>query len=153
MISIKIYNPIMQPALEACFKTCVEALGWEYQPEGKHLDMLNIDDTYMRHGCFWCLFEDNKLIGMVAVRCIDSVKNIAEMKRLYVLPQYQGLGYGALLFEHALNYAKEQRYSILRVDTRHDRAASLHLINKYRFQKIEKYNDNEFSELYFERVL
>ena len=150
MITIKQYEPSMQSDIETCFRSCVESLGWEYQPRGRHSDILHIENMYMRDGSFWCLFLDNKLIGMVAVRCIDRKNNIAEMKRLYILPKYQGKGYGDMLFKYALDYAKEQGYSVMRLDTRHDRAASLHLINKYKFQRVERYNDNEFAELYFE---
>ena len=150
---IKIYDQTMQLALESCFEACAKALGWEYQPNGRHSDIINIDETYMNHGCFWCLFEDDDLIGMVAARCIDNIEMIAELKRLYVLPEYQGKGYGGMLFKHALDYVKEQGYRIVRVDTRYEQVASLHLINKHRFQRIEQYNENEFAELYFELKL
>ena len=82
MITYKTYSPSMQPALEVCFKACVEALGWAYQPDGRHSDIINIETTYMRHGCFWCLFEGDELIGMVAARCLDIDNGIAELKRL-----------------------------------------------------------------------
>jgi len=153
MVSIELYNPTMQPALETCFKACVKSLGWEYQPDTRHSDIISVEDTYMRHGHFWCLFEDNSLIGMVAARCFDNDGKIAELKRLYVLPERQGKSYGDMLFKHALDYVKAQGYKTVRVDTRHDRAASLHLIDKYRFRRIGQYNDNEFAELYFELEL
>jgi len=148
--TLKIYTPDMQQSVESCFKTCVEALGWEYQPNGRHSDILNIQNVYMRHGGFWCLFEDEKLIGMVAVRCIDEAGNIAEMKRLYLLPECQGKGYGGMLFKHALDYAKEQGYTTIRLDTRRDRSAIRHLIEKNHFRPIGMYNQNIFAELYFE---
>jgi GNAT superfamily N-acetyltransferase len=140
----------MQPALESCFKACVGALGWEYLPDGRHSDMVNIENAYMRRGCFWCLFDGDKLIGMAAAHCIDDENNVAELKRLYVLPEYQGNGYGGMLFEYAFNYVKQQGYRTVRVDSRRDRAASLHLIDKHRFRQVERYNDNLFAELYFE---
>ena len=55
-----------------------------------------------------------------------------------------------MLFKNALDYVKEQGYRSVRVDTRYDQAASLHLIKKYQFRRIERYNNNEFAELYFE---
>jgi len=128
----------------------MESLGWEYRPGDRHSDILNINDTYMRHGCFWCLYEGDDMIGMVAARRIDEENNVAELKRLYVLPEYQGLGYGDMLFKTALDYVKERGYGAVRLDTRGDRSASLHLIEKYGFRRIEQYNDNEFAELYFE---
>jgi|GEM_PF-858553 len=150
MVTVEMYNPSMQTELETCFKNCVNALCWDYQPSGRHSDIVNIEDTYMYHGCFWCAFEDNILIGMVAMRCIDKENSVAELKRLYVLPKYQGRGYGGLLFELAMNYTKEQDYKTVRIDTRHDRYASLHLIDKYQFRRTARYNENSFSELYFE---
>jgi putative acetyltransferase len=150
MTTIKTYDPSMQSAIEACFKACVEALGWAYQPDGRHSDIVNIETAYMRHGRFWCLFVGDELIGVVAIHCLDNDNRIAELKRLYVLPERQGKGYGGLLFGLAMDYTKEQGYRIIRADTRHDRAASLHLIDKYRLRRIERYNENAFAELYFE---
>jgi len=147
---LKVYDQTMQTAVEKCFTTCVETLGWEYEPNGRHSDILNIENAYE---CFWCLFEDGELIGMIAVRCIDKENNVAEMKRLYILPQHQGKGYGDLLFKHALDYTRMQGYSIVRADTRYDRHSSRHLMEKHGFKPIESYNENEFAELYFELKL
>ena len=150
MVTITVYDPSMQSAVESCFESCMTALGWGYQPEGRHSDMLNIENTYMRSGCFWCLFDDEKLIGMVTVHCIDESNKIAELKRLYLLPEYQGKGYGDMLFRHAVDYAKKQGYRVLRTDTQRGRAASRHLMEKYQFRQIEQYNQNEYAELYYE---
>ena len=143
----------MQSALEACFKACFDALGWECQPDSRHSDIVNIENVYMRHGCFWCLFDGGKLIGTVAVRCIDGDNRIAEMKRLYVLPEHLGKGYGALLFKTALDYTKEQGYKVVHADTQNDREASRRLLEKYQFRRIERYNENEFAELFYELEL
>ncbi|MCL2057718.1 MAG: GNAT family N-acetyltransferase [Oscillospiraceae bacterium] len=147
---IKAYTPSMQPAIEACFKACLDALGWEYEPDGRHSDIVNIEEAYMRHGCFWCLYEDDNLVGMSAARCIDAENKIVELKRLYVLPSHQGKGYGDQMFQNALEYVKGQGYRTAMVDTRHDRSASLHLIEKYGFKQAERYNDNDYAELFFE---
>ena len=150
MAIIKEYDPSMQQALEACYRLCLDALGWDYEPEGRHSDILSIEDTYMRNGCFWCLYEGDLLIGMGAARCIDDANKTAELKRLYILPEHHGKGYGDMLFRNALDYVKAQGYKAVRLDTQHDRAASLHLIKKYRFRQIESYNDNTYAALYFE---
>ena len=150
MTTLKIYDPSRQAEVEACFRACVGALGWAYEPEGRHADMVNIEDTYMRHGRFWCLFEGERLVGTVALRGLDERGRVAEMKRLYVLPACQGKGYGGLLFETALHWAKASGFQILRLDTRQDRSASRHLIEKHRFRRIEQYNENAFAELFYE---
>ena len=83
MTTIKIYEPSMQRALDACFKVCVEALSWEYQPNGRHSDIVSIENTYILNGCFWCLYKSGELIEMAAMRCIDNENSVAELKRLY----------------------------------------------------------------------
>ena len=153
MIDLKIYNIGLQEDIEHFFEMCFTDLGWSYEPHGRHSDILNINDIYMSNGCMWCLYNDNQLIGTVAVRTIDNEKKVAEMKRLYVLKEYQGKNYGDMLFKTALNYVKEKNYNKICADTQNDRDASQHLMRKYGFYEIPKYNDNDFAELYFELKL
>ena len=153
VIYLKTYCQDLQQELEDFFIKCFRDMGWEYEPEGRHSDVAHACDVYMKNGYMWCLYDDADMIGTVAVRTVDKRKKIAEMKRLYVLKNYQGKGYGRLLFEKALFYCEENTYVKIRVDTRKDRDASLHLIRKYGFQEIERYNDNPFAELFFERNL
>lgn len=107
----------------------------------------------MQNGCFWCLFENDVLAGTVALRLIDIDKRTAELKRMFILPEYQGRGFGRLLLEHAIAYAKEEKYRKICLDTRRQFSAALHLYKNSGFQETEKYNDNEKAELYFELIL
>lgn len=153
MIELRIYNYEMQQDIEHFYYKCFTDLGWGYEPNGRHSDTVNIQKDYMSNGCMWCLYNDNQLVGTVAVRTIDSENEIAELKRLYVLKDCQGQGYGNMLFQKALNYAKENNYKKICADTRKDRNASQHLMRKYGFNEIQKYNENPFAELYFELEL
>ena len=150
MLELKQYDPSVQKSIEAFFVVCFPALGWDYEPEGRHSDIVHINDVYMRYGMFWCLFDKSDLIGTVAIRSLNEANKVAEMKRLYLLPEYQGNGYGALLFKTALSWAKASGFQVLRLDTRLDRSASRHLIEKHRFRRIEQYNENELAELFYE---
>ena len=49
---------------------------------------------------------------------IDLTIKENEICRLFVLPEYQGKGYGRLLLDHAVAYAKEQKYNKICLDTR-----------------------------------
>ena len=104
----------------------------------------------MQNGCFWCLFDNSVLIGTVAIREITADNRTVELKRMFVLPEYQGKGYGRLLLKHAIDYAKKQQYSKMCLDTRRQFSAAQHLYRSSGFQETEKYNDNEHAELYFE---
>ena len=107
----------------------------------------------MKNGCFWCLFDDEILIGTIALRTIDIENNTAELKRMFVLPEYQGKGFGRLLLNYAIGYAKEHNYNKICLDTRKQFSAAQHLYKSTGFQETKKYNDNERAELYFELLL
>jgi len=148
MPELKTYAPSMQPELERFFEACFTALGWGYHPEGRHADIPDTANIYMKNGRMWCLCEGERIIGTSAVRALAP--GVAEMKRLYVLPEYQGKGCGRLMFETALGYAREQGYRKIRLDTQKDRSASRHLIESSGFVQIPRYDDNPFAELYYE---
>ncbi len=153
MIDLKQYSPSMQSNIELFYEKCFNDLGWGYEPHSRHSDTVNIQQEYMKNGCFWCLYDGKQLIGTVAIRTIDLQNKIAELKRLYVLKEMQGKGYGGLLFDIAVNYAKNNGYCKICADTRNDRSASQHLMRKYGFFEVPQYNDNAYAELFFELPL
>ena len=93
------------------------------------------------------------MIGIIAIRKIDDGKRIVELKRMFVLPEFQGNGYGRLLLEYAVKCAREQKYRKICLDTRKQFSVAQHLYRSVGFQETERYNDNEHAELYFEMDL
>ncbi len=86
------------------FKQCFLNVGIPYSPKDRHAEVANVESHYMNNGCFWCLINDNNVIGIIAIRKIDDGKRIVKLKRMFVLPEFQGNGYGRLLLEHAELY-------------------------------------------------
>lgn len=143
----------MQHQVESFFEKCFSAVGIPYSPEDRHADVADVEQHYMKKGCFWCLIDNKNIIGTVAIRIIDKDNQIVELKRMFVSPEYQGRGYGRLLIEHAITYSQEHHYHKMRLDTRKQFSAAQHLYRSVGFQEIDRYNDNEHAELYFELVL
>jgi GNAT superfamily N-acetyltransferase len=143
----------MQPDVERFFEACFAEAGWIFEPKGRHSDIMDIGGVYMSGGCMWCLYAGGKVVGTVAVRLIDRVNNIAELKRLYVLKEHQGKNYGDMLFKTAVDFAGEKKYAAIRADTQRKRQAARHLMQKYGFCEIPRYNDNAFAELFYELAL
>ena len=153
MLSLKSYEPSMQADMERAFAAYMAELGIAYDPQARHTDIANIPGVYLAGGGMWGLYDGDAILGMVAIKPLDPERTIAEMKRLFVLSPYHGQGYGEVLFVHAMNFAKENGFTRIRLDTRQDRTAARHLFVKYGFVQIERYNDNEHAELFFERDL
>ena len=95
------------------------------------------------------MYED-KPAGCIALRKLSH--GICEMKRLYVKPQFRGLGIGRTLTEAIIAEAKQIRYTRMRLDTvpSMEKARALYVslgfkkINPYRYNPIE---GSQFMEL------
>ena len=153
MMDIVIFKDDMQRQVDCFFEKCFSAVGIPYSPNDRHADIANVEQYYMRNGCFWCLLDKGNIIGTVAIRNIDNVNQIVELKRMFVLPEYQGNGYGRLLLEYAIEKSREQQYHKICLDTRKQFSVAQHLYRSVGFQETARYNDNEHAELYFELML
>ncbi len=152
-MEIVTFKPDMQQSVDDFFSKCFSAVGIPYSPMDRHADIANVEQCYMQDSCFWCLFDNQTLVGTVALRTIDLDNKVVELKRMFVLPEYQGKGYGRLLLNYAIAYAREQQYNKICLDTRKQFSAAQHLYRSSGFQETEKYNDNDRAELYFELIL
>jgi N-acetylglutamate synthase-like GNAT family acetyltransferase len=145
------YDISMQKEIEKFFIKCFSDLGWDYEPFGEHSDIRDIQNIYMSNGCMWCMCIDNQLVGTVALKILDVENKIIEMKRLYILKEFQGNGYGNMLFETALNYAKKHQFRKIYADTAKDRVISRHILQKHGFNEIPKYEGcSLYTEIFYE---
>ncbi len=79
-------------------------------------------------------------------------ENACEMKRLWVRPQYRGLGIGRLLVMTLLDEARRQGFSAMYLDTLPAAMKVAHAIYlDLGFQAVERYNDNPVPDVVFYR--
>ena len=95
---------------------------------------------------------DGRLAGGVGLRPLQA--DIAEMKRLYVRPEFQGLGLGRRLGEATIGAARGIGYRRMRLDTIANMCAAQALYRYLGFAEIPPYYDNPLEgEVYFELKL
>lgn len=99
------------------------------------------------------MIENSAVIGSIGLKILNKVDKIGEIKRYFVLPSCQGKGIGTLLMEHLLLNAKENELYILRLDAMKKSIAARKIFEKYGFQEINKYNENEIAEIFMELKL
>jgi putative acetyltransferase len=83
---------------------------------------------------------DGEDAGCIALR--DMGDGIAEMKRLYVAPDYRGLGIGRSLTEDFISVARSLGYSAIRLDTIPRLGVAYTIYQKMGFRKIRPYTYN-----------
>lgn len=96
--------------------------------------------------------EGENVVGVVALKKLED--GICEMKRLFVLPEYQGYGIGRLLTQALIEKAKDLDYKIMKLDTLGRLESAVSLYRNLGFEETIPYNVNpEDDILYFEKQL
>lgn len=97
---------------------------------------------------------DGLLAGCCALRPRDHTDhaNACEMKRLYVRPQYRGLGLGRLLAEAILDAARQGAYSCVLLDTLSDMETARALYQDLGFVEIAPYYYNPIPGSHYLKV-
>jgi ribosomal protein S18 acetylase RimI-like enzyme len=79
-----------------------------------------------------------------------------ELKRMYVRPQFRGLGFGKLLLDHLADYAQAHGVGLLRLETGIHQAAAIGLYERTGFQRIGPFGDyveDPLSLFYEKRII
>ena len=116
MFLLRRYTPADQPAVEHLHIFALQQTG-AYLGRGPWDDDINsIEDVYLKHGGEFLIGEhDGLLVAMGALKRTTAQR--AEIKRMRVLPQYQGCGYGQRILEELEGCARALGYQTLHLDT------------------------------------
>lgn len=93
-----------------------------------------------------------RAIGCAGVR--NKGQGIAELKRMYVKPEFRGHQLGRLLLERSVSMAKDLGYGTLRLDTLASMTGARRLYESFGFGIIPAYYDNPHADaIYMEKTL
>jgi putative acetyltransferase len=96
--------------------------------------------------------DGTQAAGVVALRPLEA--GLCEMKRLYVLPDFQGRGIGRALAVAIIDAGRRAGYRAMRLDTLARMAAAVEIYRALGFVEIPPYTDNPAPDvLYLECVL
>lgn len=103
-------------------------------------EIAHLEEKYgLPRGRFYLLYVDGAVAGCVGMKPVDET--CAELKRLYVRPQYRGRKRGEYLTRRILSDAKQEGYKYVRLDTLPALKTALDLYRKIGFYEIPAYYD------------
>jgi GNAT superfamily N-acetyltransferase len=94
-------------------------------------------------GALWIATSGSSGIGCVALRPFDA--RTAEVKRMFVDPEWRGRGVARALMEAVIGGARTRGYDTLRLGTLHDMTAAQALYQSLGFAPIDRYRPDELS--------
>ncbi len=126
-----------KPQILKIIETTLKSLEIEVCSETLRRDLLECDrcGALDWRGKGWVMVDDDKVIGSVSIHPRDA--KICELKHMYLLPAYQGRGYGSQLLRLALGFAREQGFTQVRLDTHSKMRIARILYAKFGFQSVQ----------------
>ena len=108
-------------------------------------------DMLAPRGAFFVALSDGLPLGCVGLK--GSGGAVAEIKRLWVAPAARGLGLGRRLMEAAEDAARKLSITTLRLDTNSALAEAMQLYRRTGWTEIDRFNDDPYPDLFFEKQL
>lgn len=139
---------------KSLFQAYAQAIGIDLSFQNFTDELENINEQYGgREGALLIAYsKEDEPVGCCGIRKIDE--GICELKRMYIIPRFQGYGIGRQMMEQSISIGKELGYEKMRLDTLPTMQSAVGLYKKYGFYEIEPYRYNPIKEaLFFEKNL
>jgi GNAT superfamily N-acetyltransferase len=108
-------------------------------------------DLVPPNGVFLLARIDGRPAGIGGVRYLDS--EIAEVKSMYVAPEFRGAGLGRRILSRLDEIAAEHGCRAVRLDTSDYLTPAVGLYRSAGYVEVPAYNENPKADLWFERTL
>ncbi len=137
--------------LRALFREYQQWLNVDLCFQGFEEELAGLPGQYLPpRGGAWIARVDGKVAGCIALRPIDD--GVCEMKRLWVRPDFRGLGLGRRLAEASIRAAREAGYRAMCLDTLGQMSEAHALYESLGFVEIPAYYNNPLDEVRYLRL-
>lgn len=122
-----------------------------YPSESRH--GFGVDKLMAQEVAFFVLRDDGAPAGCGGVQLCGAA--YGEVKRMYVRPNFRGLGYGKLLLNHLTAYARTRGVGLLRLETGIHQREAIGLYERMGFRRIPPfgtYVEDPLSLFYEKRI-
>jgi putative acetyltransferase len=135
------------------FREYTESMGLDLGFQGFEAELENIGVQYNApRGALILAYADDQPIGCTGIRELDP--KTAELKRMYVKPEYRGMKIGLNLMVLALEKAKELNYQKIRLDSLETMKEARKLYDSFGFYEIGPYRFNPLpGPVFMEKLL
>jgi ribosomal protein S18 acetylase RimI-like enzyme len=101
----------------------------------------------------WLAAVGGEIVGCIGLHHLPGLKNGAEIKRLYVRPEYRGRGIAEALLTALEAYAMEHGHAALYLDSKSDLVTAIRFYERHGYLPCERYNDNPQATIFMRKLL
>lgn len=119
----------------------IDSLGLDLSFQDVDAELAGLPGPYAPpQGLMLLVEQDSKPVGIGAMRALPD--GSAEMKRMYLRPDARGTGAGRMLAQQIVDAAREEGYTLMRLDTQRHLTSAVALYRSLGFVETPRYNDN-----------
>ncbi|HYK35077.1 GNAT family N-acetyltransferase [Alloacidobacterium sp.] len=117
-------------------------------------DRIAFEQEYFVDGAgLWLATAEDEVIGCIGLHRLSHLKDGAEVKRLYVRTAYRGQGVAEALLQTLEDYATEQGYKALYLDSKKDLMPAIRFYRRHGYAPCSRYNDNPQATIFMRKEL
>ena len=109
---------------------------------------------------YWLARLDDEITGCVGLRRLPKPEELeaehlkcAEIKRMYVREKFRGRGVAERLLAAAENFAREEGYARIYLDTASEMVAAARLYQRNGYERCGRYNENPQAAIFMRKKL
>ncbi len=102
-------------------------------------------------GVFLVMHSDGAVVGCGGLRALEC--GVGEIKRMWVRESLRGVGLGPRLLAELEGHARRLGHRRLLLDTNATLTEAIAMYRRSGYAEIERYNDNPYAQLWFEKML
>ncbi len=130
------------------FMEYASSLGFDLCFQNFDKELKEITIQYNKpYGALILIKHNEQFIGCAGIRRFEQ--NIAELKRMFIKPEYRVFGLGKKLMLSAIDFSKKAGYEFIRLDTMKTMKAAITIYKAFGFYEIESYRFNPSSDVIF----
>jgi GNAT superfamily N-acetyltransferase len=111
----------------------------------------DVDGLRAPDGAFVVLHHDREVVGCGGVQHVDEVT--AEIKRMWIHPDWRGLGLGRRLLAHLESVARDLGRRRVVLDPNEVLREAIAMYERAGYHAIDRYNDNPYAHHWFAKDL
>ncbi|WP_329793202.1 GNAT family N-acetyltransferase [Lentzea sp. DG1S-22] len=124
---------------------------WGRPANDAEIDAYERDEQDHDVPVFLVASRDGDDVGCLGMRFLSG--DVGELTRMFVREPFRGRGVASALLAAMETEALRRGITVLRLDTRKDLVEARTLYAKHGFVEIERYNDAEYADHWFEKAL
>jgi putative acetyltransferase len=132
MLKIREYKNTDNKPLIEMISTVLAEYKMSLDFQGPDKDLEDLQNIYFNNkGVFFVAELAGKIIGSVAVSKIDDEK--CELRKLYILKEHRGQGFGQMLLDRAIDFASLNGYGKMELEVSEKHKGAIRLYKKFGF--------------------